>query len=403
MNRLIYYSLLPLLCSISHNCTGQHPKMDVDKNLLSQDFDQSPPIYYKMPAQLLPTDTSPGYSQEGQKILLTGKAYKRDGQTPAANTILYYYHTNINGKYATKPSEVSNMPKNKLGQTHGYIRGWVKTGKDGKYSIFTVMPGTYPNRSEPAHIHMYVKEEGETPAYYIDDFVFDNDPLLTTSKRLKMEERGGNGVIRFVEINGLWVGERNIFLGSNIEENLMTPDSAFSTGNAIGEAIYSFTPYHAYGPDKGTQTCPICKYGWYHGILYFVGNRPNWSNIKKWLLFLDKESILRKEHLKVYFVYGNERNYHKNERILQLEKLGNQIQLQSVALTFVPSFSDTLSKIHLNRINPDVNNTMIVYKRSIIIGKFINLLPDQANFNTIQELLNKSSNQYFKLRPVRPK
>ncbi|HBR54654.1 MAG TPA: intradiol ring-cleavage dioxygenase, partial [Flavobacteriaceae bacterium] len=160
------------------------------------------------------------------------------------------------------------MPKNTLGQTHGYMRGWLQTDANGTYTIYTILPGSYPSRNEAAHIHVTVKEPDLDDVYYIDNFTFDDDTLLTTERRKKMENRGGSGVIRFVDQDGLWVGERNIILGLNIpdypKDNITKPDS----GKSIGESIFSFTPYHAYGPDKGTKTCPICKYGWYQGILY---------------------------------------------------------------------------------------------------------------------------------------
>ncbi|WP_431137116.1 intradiol ring-cleavage dioxygenase [Psychroserpens mesophilus] len=379
------------------NCNGQTQQKLT--NTLSKDFDESPPFYYKMPTKLVASDTSSGWDQNGQKILLTGTVYQIDGKTPAPNVVLYYYHTDINGLYSTKKSEERNMPKNKLGQTHGYIRGWLKTDEQGHYSIYTVKPETYPSRDEPAHIHVTVKDEILNEPYYIDDFVFDDDSLLTTERRKKMQNRGGSGVIRFVEKENLWIGERNIILGLNIPD--YPKQSTNNSGKHIGEDIISFTPFHAYGADKGTKTCPICKYGWFHGILYFVGNNPNWENIKKWLVFLDNEGIEKGKYLKIYFVYGNETNYSKKERLNVLEKLGTTLDLKTVALTFVSSFSDRSSEIYLNNINPDVENTFLIYKRSNIIDKYVNFKPNEDNYNTIKKRLEKTTNEYFKLS--RPK
>lgn len=380
------------------SCNGQTKStITSNKEPLSDDFDEIMPFAYKMPTDLSSTDTSPGWKQNGQKISLTGTVYERDGKTPASNVILYYHHTDIHGIYATKPDEPLNMPKNKLGQTHGYIRGWIKTGDDGKYTINTVLPGTYPSRAEPAHIHITVKEKNMEKPYYLDDFVFDDDPLLTSQRRNKSENRGGSGVIRFVKKRNIWIGERNLILGLNIPNYPVQPDNHDKSGKNIGEDLSSFTPFHAFGPDKGTKTCPICKYGWYHGILYFVGNNPNWLDIEKWLVFLDNESQKRKKYLKAYFIYGNEKQYSKEKRLSDLEKLGNELQLKNIALTFVPSFSDKSSEIYLNRVNPNIENTFIVYRRSNIIGKFTNLKPTEENFAKIQQQLDQTDNEYFKL------
>lgn len=380
-------------------CNGQTQSNppNAKGEILSDDFDKSMPFAYKMPANLSSTDTSPGWTQNGQKISLTGMVYERDGKIPASNVILYYYHTDIHGIYATKADEPLNMPKNNLGQTHGYIRGWVKTGSDGKYTINTVMPGTYPSRAEPAHVHITVEEKNMKEPYYLDDFVFDDDPLLTSARRNKLENRGGSGIIRFVEKENLWIGERNLILGLNIPNYPISSAHGIESGKSIGEDLSSFTPFHAYGPDKGTKTCPICKYGWFHGILYFVGNNPDWDEIKQWLTFLDTESQKREKYLKAYFIYGNEKDYSKENRLSYLERLGNELQLKSMALTFVPSFSDESSDIYLNKINPNIENTVIIYRRSNIIGKFTNLKPTKENFAILQNRLDNTQNKYFKL------
>ena len=88
--------------------------------------------YYGIPKLISATDTSPGWKQNGQKILLTGTVLQPDGRIPAPGILLYYYHTNTDGRYQTSTNESRNMPPNELGQTHGYIRGWVRTDSAGR-------------------------------------------------------------------------------------------------------------------------------------------------------------------------------------------------------------------------------------------------------------------------------
>ncbi|RYG20160.1 MAG: intradiol ring-cleavage dioxygenase [Chitinophagaceae bacterium] len=296
-----------------------------------------------------------------------------------------------------KANEPRSLPPNSQGQTHGHIRGWVKTNTDGKYFIYTVRPGTYPTRDEPAHVHLTVKEPKMKKSYYIDDCVFDDDVLLTMAKRKKMENRGGSGVLRLVKKGNLWIGERNIILRLNIPSYPQQKFERVTSGKNIGEDIISFTPFHAWGPDRDTKTCPICKYGWYNGVLYFVGNKPNWTEVKQWLTFLETESTKRAQYLKVYFIYGNSKDYQKSVRASELTRLGIELKLEKVALTFVPSFADIESETHLNRINQNVENTFLLYKRSRVIDKFINLKPLPINFKLISGSLDRSVNEYFKL------
>jgi protocatechuate 3,4-dioxygenase beta subunit len=177
------------------------------------------------------------------------------------------------------------LPPNELGQTHGYIRGWVKTDTADIYFIYTIKPGSSPSNDNPAHIHITIKEPNDINEYYTDDFVFDDDKLLTSLKRQKLENRCGSGILRLVQQSDLQIGERNLILGLNIPGYPFKATDKENSGKNMGEAVFSFSPFYAWGPDKGTKTCPVCKYGWYHGILYFIGNHPNWDEIKQWLIF----------------------------------------------------------------------------------------------------------------------
>jgi protocatechuate 3,4-dioxygenase beta subunit len=257
-----------------------------------------------------------------------------------------------------------------------------------------VRPGTYPTRDEPDHVHATILEPG-LDAYYIDDFVFDDDPLLTSAKRRSLENRCGSGVLRMVKVGGLLVGERDIILGRNIPGHPGAKQAGVASGPAVGEDVVSFTPRHAWGPDKGTSTCPVCKYGWYHGVLYFVAKDANWNDIKAWLKFFEAESAARQDRLTVYFVYADPRGYSATARERELATLGRELGLEHVALTFVPSVTDEDSDVALNRVNPDVGSTMVLYRRSRVIGTMLDAKPTQENFSQLRERLDRTRNEYF--------
>lgn len=162
--------------------------------------------------QLTPTDTLPGFHPDAKnKLKLTGTVYLKDGKTPASDVILYIYHTDETGIYPTKGDEKG------WARRHGYLRGWIRTGADGRYTFYTTRPGSYPSRTEPAHIHVTVKEPDKNE-YYLDDFLFEGDPLLTQQVRASRQNRGGNGIITLSRANNLLVAERDIILGQNIPD-----------------------------------------------------------------------------------------------------------------------------------------------------------------------------------------
>ena len=398
MKKTIKIIILIALVSTLTNCNGQiksdkkQTELKTDrKKLVGGGCDGCELMYVGMPKNIISIDTSAGWSEKGQKLLITGTVYKLGGKIPAPNVIIYYWQTDNNGYYSPKEG------MDEQAKRHGHIRGWVKSDENGKYSIYTIRPAPYPNDDMPAHIHTSIKEPNIEDEYYIDEFVFDDDILLTGKKRKALENRGGSGVLRVLIDKDYQVAENNIILGLNIPNYPEKNQTKLNSGLEIGEDQPSFTPFHAFGPDKGTKTCPVCKYGRFHGIVYFVGNNPNWDNIKDWLSFLELESVNRSKYLKVYFVYGNEKNYSKEKREKELENLGSELNLKNTALTFVPSFSDEESEVNLNKINPEVENTFVIYRNRAIIDKFVDLKPTKENYNLISQTLDKTENEYFYL------
>ena len=161
--------------------------------------------------QLNNTDSLPDFNEKGPRLEITGTIYKPDGVTPAPGIILYVYHTNQEGKY--EPS--SNAQG--WAKRHGYIRGWIKTGADGKYKLYTLVPASYPNSNNPKHIHPTIKEPGKTP-YWINEYLFEDDPLLPEKEKNQTDAVGGNGVLKTVMKDGMLRATRDIILGKNVRD-----------------------------------------------------------------------------------------------------------------------------------------------------------------------------------------
>lgn len=185
---------------------ASHPP---SKRIVGGGCDGCESVYEGMPQTLdwqtrIAADTEPGEPME-----ITGVIYKRDGKTPAPGVILYVYHTDAKGYYSPAPDQP------KASRHDGHLRGWMKTNARGEYKFTSIRPAPYPTGELPAHIHPIIIEP-DTNEYYIDEYWFDDDPLLTKALRSKMELRGGSGVIHLEKSNGVWKGSRNIILGLNI-------------------------------------------------------------------------------------------------------------------------------------------------------------------------------------------
>lgn len=164
-------------------------------------------MYINMPKQINAVDTCIGWNQQGQRMKIEGTVYKKDGKTPAAGVIVYYYQTNTEGEYVQTATEKTR---------HGSLRGWLLTATDGRYTIYTSKPGSYPRSSIPAHIHLMIKEPGMNE-YFIDDIQFDDDPFLTKKDRDRLQNYAGSGILTLTtNSEGLLYGRRDIILGLNI-------------------------------------------------------------------------------------------------------------------------------------------------------------------------------------------
>ena len=203
--------VLIILILIINSCKGQITKIEPEI-VGGPCEDCEATLDYKL-LELNPKsiDTLPGFNETNPKLKITGTVYELDGKTPAENVILYIYHTSRDGIYEAS--------KNPIGweRRHGKFRGWLKTDASGKFAFYTFRPAPYPEVQEPEHIHIYVEEANKIP-YYIDSYIFMDDPTLKEDDIKSQKNRGGSGLIMLKEQNGILSGHRDIILGMNIPD-----------------------------------------------------------------------------------------------------------------------------------------------------------------------------------------
>jgi len=192
-------------------CVSSQEKNETFTQLIGGPCEGCEAVYEYGNQQLYDTDTFPDFETTEPKLKVTGIVYQQDGKTPAADVIIYAYHTNRDGIYPRK----ENLEG--WGRRHGYLRTWVKTNVDGRYTFYTFRPASYPNRNISEHIHFTIKEPNKNE-YYIDDVVFDDDPLLTKVERKKLRNRGGSGIVVLEKEGSLLLARRDIVLGRNIPD-----------------------------------------------------------------------------------------------------------------------------------------------------------------------------------------
>jgi len=122
----MYLLLICCLLSVFSTCRGQEKERPKTQQKVGGPCQGCEAIFEYGNKELSAVDTLPGFQENKPKLKLTGTVFEKDGKTPAENVILYIYHTNRKGIYEKRGDEKG------WARRHGYIRGWAKTGKDGK-------------------------------------------------------------------------------------------------------------------------------------------------------------------------------------------------------------------------------------------------------------------------------
>ncbi len=107
--KALHFIILFAYISILTNCNGQN-KNDTKqtsvnvqkKKLVGGGCDGCELMYVGMPKNIKAIDTSAGWIEKGQKLLLTGTVYKLGGKIPAPNVVIYYWQTDNDGYYSPK-------------------------------------------------------------------------------------------------------------------------------------------------------------------------------------------------------------------------------------------------------------------------------------------------------------
>src|SRR5262245_6259182 len=131
----------------------------------SAENDNSSPVSWNV---RIASETEPG-----QPLIVSGTIYSPDGRTPLEGIKLFVYQTDATGVYS---SSVNGDHRNTR------IHGQMTTNAQGRYEFRTIRPASYPGTKNPAHIHAYVSGPGY-PEYWIDEYHFDDDPLVTDEMR----------------------------------------------------------------------------------------------------------------------------------------------------------------------------------------------------------------------------
>ena len=194
-------SFTNLLCVFFFLCTV--PFVSSQEFTNSSDYLDRHPIFDYNKDLLTNADTIPDYNSKVEKLKVTGTIYQSDGVTPAKDVILFIEQPDENGDFDLR---IENDKR------YVHHRAWVKTNEDGKYTFYTFVPGNDRRYNQPQQIFPVIKEPSK-PAYEINTYLFDEDPLLSKRCRKKIKKQNSESrILNLKKVDGVLVAKRNIIL-----------------------------------------------------------------------------------------------------------------------------------------------------------------------------------------------
>lgn len=140
--------------------------------------------------------------EPGERLLLSGRVFTDDCETPLVGALLDIWQADENGVY------------HDAGATFR-LRGQVLTDSDGRFMVDTIKPGNYTlaeNVWRPAHIHFTTSMPGHRPV--TTQLYFKGDPYLPPNDGCG--NCGSDDADRVIDLAGDaaagWTGEWNIVL-----------------------------------------------------------------------------------------------------------------------------------------------------------------------------------------------
>lgn len=146
------------------------------------------------------------------------------------------------------------------------------------------------------------------------------------------------------------------------------------SGPQPGEGVNAFEPTHVTGPDAGTQTCPVCKYGPTPAAQVWV-NSDSLDNAGKIAETLEKTIAKHGlKHFRAFVVYLNPKGLKDAGIAEQLRQVATKYKLKNVALTYLSSAHDDAAKEYA--INPSAKNTVLIYSQRKVVANYVDLKAD---------------------------
>jgi hypothetical protein len=157
-----------------------------------------------------------------------------------------------------------------------------------------------------------------------------------------------------------------------------------SSGLNVGEMVTPFHPKHIAGPDKGTDTCPPCKYG----------ARPA---VQAWVHPSEKADVVAAlaKTLSANVAEHKAADFKSFMIMLTMcqaceskaNKFAESAKIDNIGIATL-GVDDKALKAYKVNASADVKNTVIVYKDKKVAAKFVNLTDSKEDLAKLQAAID---------------
>ena len=166
---------------------------------------------------------------------------------------------------------------------------------------------------------------------------------------------------------------------------------AFSTeiGPKVGDLVGAYDAWHVTGPDKGTETCPVCKYFNRPMVQVFVGKDTD-DNILALAQVLNRAMKTHNKapnDFRAFMLWPAKENQAKALRV-KLTALGDRSQSPLVAMMHIDSKADAF-KSYKFPVKGNQKNMVLVYVKRRVVQKFIDFKATPENIQKLEKAIDQ--------------
>lgn len=165
---------------------------------------------------------------------------------------------------------------------------------------------------------------------------------------------------------------------------------AAESGLKPGGTVSAFEPIHVTGPDKGTTTCPVCKYGAEAAAQVWISPKESDDNVVALAKSLDgaiaKNGLTKFRAFFVFLPSGES----DSAMAKKLSAIAAKAGTSKVAFTYLNGTNKDAIEDYKVNTSSQIRNTIMVYANRAVIANYVNAQATSETLAKIQDSVKEA-------------